>query len=294
MTKPRVTLVLCLILTVLIAAAWLITRQAATVPDLRQLNNASQLELKFRGVKVKLAKQSNLWAVKEYDGKSTLDSRANQSLVNHLLDLLKTLDLKSAERVATDDPASYTSSSELAISTAGQSIVFGNPDISGRQIYLYFPEQHFLTLTRTAVPMLMSPHTPLDLRNRHVTTFEVDDLEDLTTSPECRAYALVRDGDRWMWKSAAKVVSGAIDEWLKAILEVKYDSIDETKPKPGDLACKIELQGRKGRAETLTLTRDASGRLWATNSTLPAAYQVSEDLLKMVKTGTVPKAAAGF
>lgn len=296
MTKTRTLLGLCLVLVALAAAAWLFSRRSTPEATLRKLNNVSRFSVRFKNVDAEFTKTSALWEIERFGTSAVRDRRANQSLVSHLYDLVRVIDPGEFERFSATEADNYTKDSILSVRWADEIIVFGNRDVTGRLAYVHFSDRELLTKARTHVLTLMEPRIPLDMRDRRVTTFDLDDVEDFSTSKDCHGYSLHRDGDRWAWKSSTRPSAKDLEEWLEAFLKAHYEEIDEAAMSGTQFVCQIELKGRRNRAETISVFR-RDGKLWAANSALPAVYRIPDSYLELLKghqKRAGSKSAAGF
>lgn len=305
MTKPRIVLSLCLLVTLLVGVFIFRTRTQSSL-DLTMFRSASHLEIAIENVPVSLNKKDNTWFVENFDGHAVKDTRANQNFIAHLIDLVQSIRTNEAPQHAASEASQYgLAPPRLAFAFAwttpepGSDVVlFGNRNLSGANAFAFFPKHSLLLEVRAHILDLIDGKTALDIRDRRITTFEVDDVEDVVTSDGCGAYSLWRDGDRWAWKSASKP-NVSVEQWLAQLLGTRYEQIDEqanASAATRRTLCTVDLKGRATRAETVEVyTMGSDDTLWATNSQLPAAYRLPPEYAAVIglktKLKSVKKAA---
>ena len=289
MTSTRKLIVLCIGLALIVIGTWVDYQKRSMVAPLLKLGDVSKLELKFRGKKVALSKASGHWRLDRFDGKAAIDPRVNENLVVHILDIIRVLsdetvsplDASAAKEYGMEDPILAVTVGWEAPSPGSEVVIFGNHNLSGKQIFAYFPQRPLLAEVPVVAVALLTGKEALDLRDRRITTFEVDDVEDLEASGKCGSFKLTRDGDRWVLSGAALSTSHA-ETWLATLLGSHYDSIEEpaSETKPDDLnpVCKITIGGRHNRKESIDIFK-TRGTLWAKNSTLAALYHLPQGIL---------------
>jgi hypothetical protein len=168
-----------------------------------------------------------------------------------------------------------------------EAIDFANRNLSGNGTFAFFPKRSRLVEVDAAALHLLEGKVALDFRDRRFTTFEPDDVEELTAAGKCAPFQLFRDGDRWRLTISghdSSAASAAIDRWLATLLSAPYDGIDEEGTLPDatqNEICTVSIKGRRGRVETLTLYK-ATGKPWVANSALAARYLLPEGIMKML------------
>lgn len=278
--------VLLATLLVLLTALWWKTQQHRTSPLASDLNNASSLRIVLAGKSTHLIKNTmqGSWQLDLFEGRTTKDQRANVNLISHLIDLIgslgrtnpiESLDPKLAAEYGALQPTLLVEATLKDSSV--HTIIFGHRDLSGDQAFAFFPEQRVLMPVPSVTLALFEGKTPLDLRDRRITTFNPDDLEDLEASGKCLPFTLHRDGDRWVSKPGLR--QSQIDAWLEAFLSMYYEDLDENARPESKVVCKFVLSGRKGRKETLFFYQKQNS-VWATNSNLSAHYRLKADALE--------------
>ena len=291
MTKPRIVLSLCLLLTLLVIGTLFVEHRKKNTLDPTLFRNASHVEIAIQGVPVSLKKNADTWVVESYDGSPVKDVRANQNFITHLIDLAQNIRVSEARQYdASAAPQYGLTSPRLSLAVAWEApqsgsevVLFGNRDVSGRGTFAFFPKHELLLEVRASILDLIDGKTTLDIRDRRITTFEIDDIEDLATSQDCGDYSLWRDGDRWVWKSTNRPQRD-VEKWLTDLLATRYEQIDEELKTSDRTLCTIELKGRANRSEKIVISAaQDSTTIWATNSQLPAAYR-----LPVVVTSLLP------
>lgn len=252
-------------------------------------SSATRLEIRFDGVTMEFVREEDRWRVlASSDSESPLrDTRANQGLLTHLVDAVSALKRLNAQPIDASGASEYgLADPRLALSvewSGGQdALLLGNSDLTGRSIYAFLPRHRLLVQTSSSILALFDGKKAADLRDRRMTTFEPDDVEELRARGSCGPLELLRDGDRWVWRSPGPPASAeTTDAWLQDFLAQKYDAISET----GDLSdendptfCSLTLRGRKKREETLSVRRS----LWSVNSALPARYRAPAELARLL------------
>jgi hypothetical protein len=292
----KMPLALALILALVVTIA-ILDHRRATKPATKSVpfENLSRIEVQFKGYPLSLRRTNEGWQVATYNGKEATDHRANMDLISHILDLLravvdadeKGLNARDAKEYGMDRP-------ELAVTLGWdqpkpgeETIDFANRNLSGTGTFAYFPKRARLVEVDAAALRLLEGKVALDFRDRRFTTFDPDDVEELTATGKCAPFNLSRDGDRWrltVGGRASSAAGGAIDRWLTDFLSAPYDDIDEeglTSTAGENEICKVLAKGRRGRAETLTLYK-AAGKAWAASSVLAARYLLPEGIMKVL------------
>ncbi len=287
MSKKRTLLFLTLILWLGVFLIWISQRQSKNLSTpLFKSGEVTLLEIHFEKKSLSFEKYNGNWKITDYDGKKPLDTRANQNLIEHLLDFLKTANKssetyphKEANKYGMTNPQLVVSLKWLHPQIGEEALFFGNVELSEKNVFVFLPKQMLLTKTSSQILELFRNKSPLDLRERKITTFETDDVEELKTQGKCKAMHLIRDGDRWVWKTKPPIDVAKTNQWLDELLGIAYYDIDEENKidlkKPH---CILELLGRKNRKETLSISLD----LWIKNSQLPANYRVPSTFSKII------------
>lgn len=283
--RKRTRTVLFLSLFVLLGLAFLyhdLTRAPVDAPVLK-FGAVNRLAISLAGHVVELRKNET-WQVTAFDGSAVTDARANEGLVRHLIDLLNGLRDSRSEKMNLNEASRYgMAAPALGISlgwdapTAGEdAVLFGNKDLSGSFVYAFFPKKLLLTLTSANPLLLLDGKTSLDFRDRRVTTFDVDDVNELRTAGTCRPIWLVRDGDRWIAHApkAQNTDPDVVDAWLEDLIGQKAEAIQDGAKPPSrsrDI-CTVSLRGLYGKTEKLVFFRDGSGKILVKNDALKALY----------------------
>lgn len=284
------TAVLALVVTIALIDRY---SKSAPKPALVELGEVNELELVFRGKRAVFDKDQKQWQLVHFDERTVKDKRANQNLLNHLVDLAHTLSTTPTGALDPDDAKHYgMENPELSATFSWKTpkqgkevILFGHRDLTERKVFAFFPLRPSLVEVQASAMVLLEGKSALDLRDRRITTFETDDVEDLRTSGKCSSLHLARDGDRWL-KDGKSLETEKAESWLGGLLAIQYDAIDEfgvVAPEDATLnpVCAIELVGRKDRKETIQIFK-SSGTLWSSNSQLPARYHLPEGVMKLL------------
>lgn len=291
-------LMLLLVLSLCGIVTVLDSKRRLTEHKLVRLGAVTEIDIRIKGTKISLKRNQSTsraktsyeraqWSIERIDEKPPGDARANSDLVNHLVDLVKALrDEAKAPLDASQADAYGMKNPELEITLHSQSsregsetVLFGHRDLSGLNVFAFFPARKLLVQAPSAAMTLVENKTPHDIRDRHITTFDPDDVEDLVAGGKCGSIELTRDGDQWL--SQKKIVRHeTVDLWLNSFLGTFYEELEnalataETNP-----VCTIRLTGRRGRNETIEIFK-ADGTLWAQNSALTAVYRLPRGFLE--------------
>jgi hypothetical protein len=278
-------------LALLVTGAQILERRGETRQRLTNRTEATRLEITIEGKTASFHKETNHWSLDIYEGVAARDHRANDNLIEHLLDLVKTLKQSSPQPYDARDAATYgldrptlSIRAEWSKPTPGtETVAIGRLDLTGRAAFALFSEQKLFATVPSHTLELIKGKTLLDLRDRKVTRFETDDVEDIFVKGNCPNVAFSRDGDRWIDRKRSRKASTNIDRKLDELLGVQFAKIDEQQARPATLEqeqCVISIQGRRSQAETIHLYKNGRDSFLATNTALPASYFVSRDILK--------------
>ncbi|MBI3558381.1 MAG: DUF4340 domain-containing protein [Deltaproteobacteria bacterium] len=295
MTAPRKLIVLAISLTLIVIGTWLDYRKRTTDTPFVKLGEVSKVELLIRTKKVALTKAGTHWQLESFDEKPTVDRRVNENLINHLLDIIKVVNDQTQSPLNPNDAQEYGMKEPLLAVTLGwekptvgsEVVIFGNRNLSGKQIFAYFPKRPLLAELPVVSVALLENKQALDVRDRRITTFEPDDVEDLQASGRCGSFKLSRDGDRWTTSSGSALEANAAESWLATLLGTQYDGIEDkpsaTPSEDLNPVCNIALAGRHARKESIEIFK-TRGTLWAKNSILPALYHLPQGIMSALIT----------
>lgn len=266
-----------------------------------ELGDVSKMTVSFQGKTSTLERVGRRWTVKNYNGTPVLDTRANEGMVTHLIDLISALSKYDHSDLDSSEADQYGAKApELAVTvewnapnspsrSTQETVLFGHRDISDKKVFAYFPARALLVQVAANAVILLENKDPLDIRDRRISTFDPDDVEDLTTLGECGPFTLRRDGDHWIGKQGTgkqgrDLNSGSVDVWLENLLTMHYSGVEEPigndRAPTAHLFCTLKLVGRKNRTETIFISRIGQD-YWATNSQLPGRYQLSKDAFRL-------------
>ncbi|MBI3541657.1 MAG: DUF4340 domain-containing protein [Deltaproteobacteria bacterium] len=287
------TLTLLAVFALLVIGVLVDRRYRATEARLLKLGDVSKGEILFQGKRARLERVGQKtpphWRLDDFDGAKAVDSRVNDDLVNHLLDLVRAMSDVTASPLDPKSAAEYgMKNPQLALTLAwetpqaGQEIVlFGNRNLSGQAMFAFFPKRELLVEVPSSAMALFEHKDARDLRDRRITTFDTDDVEDLVASGKCGSFKLTRDGDRWL-RSGKVVKTETAEHWLGQLLQIHYDDLKDaptTAAAAGENpVCRLELAGRRDLRESIELFK-LDGTLWARNSRLPATYHLPPGVL---------------
>lgn len=214
-------------------------------------SNISKLEVQIKDSSIKLSRVGQTWQVAEWNSKPVANHRANNNLINHLVDLLRwrTNGISRKDTLVfkkTEDPK--------------------NPWITSLKNLQSSP-------TNSQILKLLKGKTALDFRDRHFTSFEPDDVEEIRSTGHCKSIVLFRDGDRWVWKSKTPTTSSTAESWLEGLLSMQSNQIDEMPRAKSKHTCQLELIGRHAQKEIITLEQTHNA-MWAINPTLHARFKL--------------------
>lgn len=289
-----------MILALIVITALIDRQRRSTAPKLASFGDLSKLELSLRGTRSSLrfdrtdgrTDGQGHWRLESFADKPAIDSRANENMVIHLIDLIRALKDQTTSPLNAQEANAYgMTNPELAVTLiwdkpapGHETVLFGHRDISGRRVFAFFPDRPLLVEV-PAVPLtLIESKDALDVRDRRITTFEPDDVEDLVASGKCGSFKLSRDGDRWLLDSSAIAVEDT-ERWLSELLESKYEQIDDTeataRKSTASSVCKLVVIGRRDRRETIEIFK-SDGALWTRNSALASTYRLPSGFLSLL------------
>jgi hypothetical protein len=260
-------------------------------PSPEELNQTTEIYVQLSTESVHLNKQvlgeTNLspWQVDTWGGLSVLDTRANQGLVLHFMDILKGtlgryLDPKSLKGFLPIAGNNFLL--RVAMNLNGSAEDLGFKINQQEDSYAEIADFKRLSTARTSPQLItfFSHKTLLDFRDRRITNFETDDVEEIKLAgKKCAKIQFARDGDLWFWKSAKKINN--VEAWLDKILAVHYEQAPEKTDQNLGVSqkplCSLEIKGRKGRKEGVVFF-EYDHEYWAINSTLEkAVYKISKN-----------------
>ena len=272
----RISIILLLILTLGIAAYFF--KKTEKAPIITQ-SEIRALSIKIGADTAEVRKTKGKWEITEINDAPVQDTRLNSGLINHIIDILKTVRELPSEKT---DPAMLTqhglADPKLALSIQSaegeEAVLFGKKDSSGSRVYALFVKKGLLTQVPSTLLDLLEGKTIDDLRIRTVFTFEPDDVIRFEQmGPSCAKLSLLRDGDHWSWLEGEKLSEAETEAFLKKLLATKYlattkeDGIDK-------LTCTITLTGLAGKNENIDLFERKDGKFIFRNTTLAGFFEL--------------------
>lgn len=252
------------------AALWFYVNHTSSFDPSERLaahGDVSDIELLHQGHRLNLSKVGGRWTVSSMDERPAPLSRVNVKRLTHFLDILQGIARQRPDNLQIkplEDGQGLEAGfgvPQLAVNMGWQtpakgveSWVFGREESEGRKAWVAFPLRKRAALVSAAPLQFLAQEGLQAMLDRHLTTFETDDVEEWISEGSCRKLHLYRDGAQWLVK-AGNLSPAAANEYLDGTTALLFDgAAPDQAPTQGAIWCTVIIKGREGRQETLILS----------------------------------------